>query len=76
MTACPECHRPHDVQFQFAIGQHVRWAGDPTRCFWIRQRLWTERDLLGPVVEYDLCWLDPLGPDVGWVYEADLERWE
>jgi hypothetical protein len=61
--------------FRFHLGQGVRWAGDTTHCYWITQRRFTERDRLGPVVEYALCWLGPHGLDVRWVYEADLTRW-
>lgn len=66
---------PVDTQFQFALGQHVRWAGEPTQPYQIRQRRWTERAIGGPVVEYYLPWRGPHGPDVGWVYEADLTCW-
>jgi hypothetical protein len=65
-----------DPRFQFALGQHVRWAGDPTHRYQIGQRRWTERIVLGPVVEYYLCWRAPHGPDAGWVSEADLTRWQ
>jgi hypothetical protein len=65
-----------DVQFQFDLGQHVHWAGDLTHCYQIGQRRFTERTLLGPVVEYALCWPGTHGPVVRWAYEADLTRWQ
>jgi hypothetical protein len=56
--------------FRFQLGQGVRWAATPTRQDWVERRRWTERAILGPVVEYHL------GLDVGWVYEADLTAWD
>lgn len=62
--------------FLFPIGQRVRWAGAPTYCYWISQRRWTERAILGPIVEYALCRAAPHDTRFVWVYEADLTPWD
>jgi hypothetical protein len=60
--------------FQFPLGQAVRWAAAPRDRSWIRQRRWTERDGLGPLVEYALEWRT--GRSLCWAYEADVTCWE
>jgi len=58
--------------FQFAMGQGVRWAGQPTARYTIAQRRFTERDGLAPVVEY-LLYEHTRREEVGiWAYEPDL----
>jgi hypothetical protein len=69
------------VTFRFALGQCVCWTdwGVPPQTpqhYWIVQRRWTERDTLGPVVEYLLRGPAPNDPVITWVYEADLLPWD
>jgi hypothetical protein len=69
------------ITFRFALGQCVCWTdwGVPPQApqhYWIVHRRWTERDTLGPVVEYLLRGPAPNDPALTWVYEADLTAWD
>jgi hypothetical protein len=59
----------HVNLFRYRRGQWVTWTGAPAHPYCIAQRRWTERDILGPVVEYLLIGLEE------WAYEPDLEPW-
>jgi hypothetical protein len=67
---------PYAHLFQFQRGQAVRWAGDRTTRYTITQRRWTQRDVLGPVVEYLVQTKTPERAWREWVYEADLTAWQ
>jgi hypothetical protein len=66
--------------FLFREGQAVYWAEAPDERFVVVERRWTQRELLGPVIEYRLrTQVDSttLGLVMTpWVSEADLETRE
>lgn len=69
---------PHADLFRFRLWQMVRWANNPETCYLVSWRRWTERPVLGTIVEYYLrprreahLLLTGL-----WVSEDDLEPWE
>jgi hypothetical protein len=73
----PELARAVERLFRYRQGQHVRWAEAPQTPCTVCQRRWTQRDILGPVVEYLLVGpaRDHAGDGLPWVSEADLEPW-
>ena len=57
--------------FRFPMGQCARWVEQPRTRYYIYQRRWTQREILGPVVEYRFrssrgggedLWPIPTGP--------------
>jgi hypothetical protein len=62
--------------FRYRMGQSVRWADVPYERHWVGQRRWTQREVMGPVVEYRLRMNKARGGFLGWVYESELEAWE
>ena len=63
-------------RFRFQIGQCVRWAAYPNERHWIGKRRWTQREIMSPVVEYQLQLSQTSSSNIGWAYEADLEAWK
>ena len=59
------------IMFRYALGQQVCWIS-AIGTWRIVTRRWTERETLGPLMEYGL--VSPTFPVVGvcWVAEADL----
>jgi hypothetical protein len=61
--------------FRFRLGQEVRTADEPARKQWVTERRWTQRRILGPVVEYRLgTSADAIG--LLWFGEDDMQAWE
>ena len=66
---------PYAAWFLYRQGAVVRYAGAPDTPFTISQRRWTQRDVLGPTIEYLLWPQDLAGEYPGWVYEPDVTPW-
>ena len=77
MNAAP--HYPADTLFLFAHGQVVRWLAFPDVAWRIVWRRYTERDIMGPLVDYRVEPVEAVAAREvgagGWADEADLEAW-
>jgi hypothetical protein len=59
--------------FLYRTQQAVRWACAPDQPWRVVQQRWTERDVLGPLVDYLLC--DATGA-TAWALEPDVGPWD
>jgi hypothetical protein len=65
------------LPFRYPLGLVVTWAADPTQPYLLHLRRWTDRQRLGPVIEYGVVAVADFPEGLlAWADEADLVPWQ